>query len=278
MDGALGTYLALTGAQLRGEDTLYAGIATHYVPSSRLNALQDRLCEMETDDPDVVNYAIEEFVGEPDKPFTLAPHRATIDACFQHGTVDAIVQALEQEGSEWSQQQIATLKQMSPTSLRITLEQLRLGQNRTFADCFRLEYHLVQRVLKHHDFSEGVQALLVDKRKFAHWNPATLQDISTEQVIQEYFKAPTEHELVLPSDAVHPMNRRYGLPTDQVIHKTIQEGRLAGNVTKPWKRDDLVEYFVQQWEGKRWTREKVTMTLDTKTTTDTNGYVTWIHQ
>jgi hypothetical protein len=31
LDGALGTYLALTGARLKGADLVHAGIATHYM-------------------------------------------------------------------------------------------------------------------------------------------------------------------------------------------------------------------------------------------------------
>jgi len=43
LPGALGMYLALTGARLKTADALYAGIATHYVPSVRHHALLDGL-------------------------------------------------------------------------------------------------------------------------------------------------------------------------------------------------------------------------------------------
>lgn len=40
----------------------YAGIATHYVPSSRLTALEDRLIDLETSDHEIIHRVIEEFV------------------------------------------------------------------------------------------------------------------------------------------------------------------------------------------------------------------------
>jgi enoyl-CoA hydratase/carnithine racemase len=39
----LGKLLALSGRRLRGRELLWAGLATHYVPSSHLSALEDAL-------------------------------------------------------------------------------------------------------------------------------------------------------------------------------------------------------------------------------------------
>jgi 3-hydroxyisobutyryl-CoA hydrolase len=39
----------------------YAGIATHYVPSDRLEQLEDRLSDMESSDHEVINMVIEEY-------------------------------------------------------------------------------------------------------------------------------------------------------------------------------------------------------------------------
>ena len=44
--GALGMYLGLTGARLRGRDVLTAGVATHYLPSERIEALEAILLEL----------------------------------------------------------------------------------------------------------------------------------------------------------------------------------------------------------------------------------------
>jgi 3-hydroxyisobutyryl-CoA hydrolase len=39
----------------------YAGVATHYVPSNRLEQLEDRLSDMETSDHEVINMVLEEY-------------------------------------------------------------------------------------------------------------------------------------------------------------------------------------------------------------------------
>ena len=45
LTGKLGLYLGLTGARLRGRDALTAGVATHFVPSARLEAVEAVLLE-----------------------------------------------------------------------------------------------------------------------------------------------------------------------------------------------------------------------------------------
>jgi 3-hydroxyisobutyryl-CoA hydrolase len=53
--------------------TRFAGIATHFVPSSRLEALETRLSEIESSDYDIINTAIEEFAADydPEVRFTM---------------------------------------------------------------------------------------------------------------------------------------------------------------------------------------------------------------
>lgn len=41
----IATYLALTGEQLKAPELLHTGLATHYVPSSKLNDLEDALVD-----------------------------------------------------------------------------------------------------------------------------------------------------------------------------------------------------------------------------------------
>lgn len=43
----------------------YAGIASHYVPSVRLPALEDRLIDLEISDYEIIHRVIEEFVEPP---------------------------------------------------------------------------------------------------------------------------------------------------------------------------------------------------------------------
>ena len=63
-------------------------------------------------------------------PSPLAARRAMIDRCFGHNGVEEILDALqaETEDPDWARETHAALLTKSPTSLRVTLRQLMLGQ------------------------------------------------------------------------------------------------------------------------------------------------------
>jgi enoyl-CoA hydratase len=59
------------------------------------------------------------------------------------------------------------------------LRQLRLGGNQpSFAANMALEYALGGRVVRTHDFQEGVRAVVVDKDNAPNWSPADLSGVS----------------------------------------------------------------------------------------------------
>ena len=71
----------------------------------------------------------------------------TLCRCFKFDTVEEIFAAVEKEDSEWGKETLKLLKGVSPTSLKITLQQLRTGATLTLGQCFKMEYHLVQKFL-----------------------------------------------------------------------------------------------------------------------------------
>jgi enoyl-CoA hydratase len=77
---------------------------------------------------------------------------------------------------------------MSPLAVRLTFEQLRRGAGLGFDDALRLEYRIVQRVLEHGDFHEGVRALLIDKDKAPRWRHASIEAVPDDEI--ERFMAP----------------------------------------------------------------------------------------
>jgi enoyl-CoA hydratase len=86
----------------------------------------------------------------------------------------------------WAAEISAMLLSKSPTSLRITLRQLMLGQGFSLEEALRLEYRMTQHVMAAHDFYEGVRAALVDKDQQPRWQPASLAEID-EAATQSYF-------------------------------------------------------------------------------------------
>ena len=185
--GLTGIYLGLTGARLKAADALYTGIATHHVKSSDLAALFEALCK--TDD---IDSCIAGFAADAG-PAGLKEHEAVICDLFGSGDIQTIVERCETSKDDWVLGVAKTLRQKSPTSLAITLRQLRAGADLSFEECMKLEFRIVSRIAEARDFFEGTRAVVIDKDMQPKWQPARLEDVSVEMV-DSYF-APLEDEL-----------------------------------------------------------------------------------
>jgi enoyl-CoA hydratase len=175
--GEIGMYLALTGHRLKAADLIHAGIATHVMTSARLDELIAALGEVGAG----VDGAIARFaVPAGDAP--LAAHRAAIDRCFAAPSVEAILDALMAEGSDWARATHSVLLKMSPTSLKVTYRQVRLGRDLDFEACMVMEYRMIQRFMAGHDFFEGVRAAIVDKDQAPRWQPDSLAAVGAADV------------------------------------------------------------------------------------------------
>ncbi|MCK8783487.1 enoyl-CoA hydratase/isomerase family protein [Roseomonas sp. NAR14] len=174
--GALGNWLAMTGARLAGAEAVSAGLATHYVPRGKLPALREALLR---EGPD----AIGAFAESPPPP-SFADALPAIDRCFGAPTVPAILDALEHEDSEWARAQIDILRRMSPTSLFVTRELLRRGAGMDLAGCLAMELALTRTVTRTPDFIEGVRAVLVDKDNRPQWTPPTIEAMDRASVLE----------------------------------------------------------------------------------------------
>jgi enoyl-CoA hydratase len=165
LPGGLGNWLALTGARLRGNEAVEAGLCTHSVPRETIPMLRTAL--LDGDAAAVARFA------QPVPPGGIAAQRAAIDRCFGRISLDAIRAALVAEGTDWAREQAAILDRMSPTSMNVTLELLRRGRTMTLRECLAMELALTRVVTRHPDFAEGVRAVLVDKDNSPRWAPPT---------------------------------------------------------------------------------------------------------
>ncbi|MFJ6074049.1 enoyl-CoA hydratase/isomerase family protein [Streptomyces sp. NPDC093065] len=192
--GELGTYLALTGAQIGAADALLCGLADQYVPSVSLRSFVDDL----TDLP--VREALRRHVQDP-PPGELADHRSWIDACFSADTVEEIVERLLAEDSPAAKATAETLLLKSPTALKVTLAAVRrarrLGPLERVLD---QEYRVSLACLHAPDLVEGVRAQVIDKDRNPHWSPATLIEV-TDADVERFFTPLGERELGLADAA-----------------------------------------------------------------------------
>ncbi len=190
LPGRTGTYLALTGERVRAGDALALGLATHAVPSAMMASLREALVAGEPVDGTL------DDVARPPEPGPVAAERALVDRCFGAESVGAILAALDGEGSEFAARTAATIRQKSPTSLAIALEQMRRGAGLDFDEAMRTEFRIVSRIVDGVDFYEGVRAVIVDKDGAPRWRPDTVEAVAPGDV-EAYFAPLGEAELDL---------------------------------------------------------------------------------
>lgn len=190
LPGESGTWIGLTGARLKAADTVFLGIHSHYLPTDALEAFRMILAADPAHPADVAD-GLEADPGEP----SVEPHLEAIDRLFAFDTVEEIFAALEADGSDWALEQLAILKTKSPQALKVTLRQLRTGRHLTsFAQDMIMEYRLGGRVVRTHDFQEGVRSVIVDKDGQANWNPATLAGVTEADIAALFAPLPDDQE------------------------------------------------------------------------------------
>jgi enoyl-CoA hydratase len=191
LPGELGTYCALTGERLNAADSVATGVATHRVASARFPELIEALCGATPVDALLAAFA------EPAGEGPVAARREAIDHLFRGDEVADILARLDaaasQNGTGFAAATAALMRTKSPTSLKIALAQLRRGATLDFAECMRTEFRIVSRVMRGHDFYEGVRSVIVDKDQAPRWQPATLDAVSAAEVERHF--APLAHEL-----------------------------------------------------------------------------------
>ncbi len=188
--GEIGLFLGLTGGRLKAADALYAGIADSFVAADRLADLRGALAEGGN-----VVAAIAAFATDPGDA-AIAAQQPRIDRAFGAASLSEILDRLDSDGDAWSVNTAKTIRAKSPTSVRLAFRQIREGADLSFEDCMRLEYRLVNRVMKAHDFYEGTRAVVIDKDQAPKWQPESL-DAVTNELIDEYFGSLGDDELPL---------------------------------------------------------------------------------
>lgn len=283
MSGGVGTYLALTSERLKGVNVFYAGVATHYIHSTSLPALERRLAELRFKDYDplderlnLINSTIEEFcTGLPhNEPMLIqGASRQAIDRCFGQTSVPAIIEALqaeEGETKEWAEKTLASLHKRSPTSVYVTLRQMQIARNWSISETFKREYQIAAKFMRHPDFTEGVHALLIHKHGKPAWKPASLEDIkASENIADPFFEVDPSRTLTLlsPDDYREYPHARFNVPSESQVEKLVKSVMLS--------RNEIVRRFVDTRRGKQGVKEIVEEIVNRKTRVDHNNKAVW---
>jgi enoyl-CoA hydratase len=190
--GQAGTHLALTGDRIGAADAIYAGLADIQVPASRLTALPERLAECRTGQD--VGKALAESAS-PTAAGKLASARDWIDPCYNAGSAEEIVARLHASNADGARAALAALRKMSPTSLKITLRNIRAAVSFARVEqSFQQDYRISLACIAEHDFIEGIRATIVDKDRNPAWQPPTLEGV-TPDIVDRHFSPLGEREL-----------------------------------------------------------------------------------
>ena len=189
LGGRMGQFLALTGARLDGAECLWAGLATHYLPSEALPEAKARIAHGH--EPGGVLSAL--AVNPPHA--RIEDNATQIARHFASDRYEDILASLEADDSEWAARELATLHTKSPQTCKVALRQLAdSAKLDDFADNMAMEYRIASRVLVRPDFAEGVRAVIVDKDNAPNWDPATPEGVTDELLDAIFAPLPAAEE------------------------------------------------------------------------------------
>ncbi|MEU9416694.1 enoyl-CoA hydratase/isomerase family protein [Streptomyces sp. NPDC051000] len=190
--GELGIHLALTGAPVGAADALLCGLAGHFVPAGRLPELTAELLLAP------VHEVLPHHVGTPGHA-ELAEHRRWIDRCYAADTVEEIVERLLAANEPEAKAAAETILAKSPTALKVTLSAVRRARELGPLEwVLEQEYRVSCNALASPDLVEGVRAQVIDKDRRPRWSPATLEEVTEEDVARFFAPLGADHELIFP--------------------------------------------------------------------------------
>jgi enoyl-CoA hydratase len=190
--GRVGFHLALTGERVGAADAIYAGLADSHIPAERLAELPAALaaCRAAQD----VRMCLGRF-SSPPAAGKLAAARPWIEACYGADGVEEIFRLLRANDAADAQTALALLQKMSPTSLKITLRNIRSALSFDQVEqSFQQDYRLSLACIAEHDFIEGIRAAIVDKDRKPVWRPDKLEDV-TAAIVDRHFETIGGREL-----------------------------------------------------------------------------------
>ena len=195
--------MALTGYRCNLHDCLYLKLATHHIPSAKIDKMINEikgLCDNDTTTSknidELLNYYHKE--NEPtlqkikENSF-LHKHTDEIKQAFSiEKSLEDMINILRVMDTEFSKKTLETILKMSPTSCKVTLQGMKysIQKDMDIGQVLQMEYKMSQRSMKHpiSDFYKGIRAALVDKDHKYNWEPKKIEDVS-DDLVDEYFEA-----------------------------------------------------------------------------------------
>ena len=148
LGGGYGEYLGLTGTRMNGKELRHLGIATHYIPSERLEALEEEIASKIPENPTKASNDLKAILSKYEEPIEVSEEMkmvsADVSAVFEsNDNFEQIITKLENyQGSSahWAEKTMKSLVNSSPTSLKLTFSQINRARagNLSLQDCLRM--------------------------------------------------------------------------------------------------------------------------------------------
>lgn len=299
-EGQLGYFLCATGAVLSGTDAYMAGLASHYINSDNISALQTRLGELQ---PNLDNKRMFDFTNSAILEFT-SPLPDSYKFIYSNDELDVIENTFKLEYSvadlikklkdiskspEWSSEAqkfaAATIKTLS-TKSRVSLEVCREQFRRNYFNDIKaaLKQDLVTAINMAHnsdscEFAVATTHKLISKKK--SYYPWKMNGVSMDQLSKLVSANPSTDVALQDLNVVtfkkYPFHEEYTLPTEAAVQSYVTGTNQSERSLAITKRDALKFFtaFNPSTRGKVGVRELVSQIIDRKCIIDRDGFLSW---
>ena len=180
---SLALYLGMTGKIIGAADCLMLGLANAMVPSAEVTMLKDALLACSADEIDDV---ITQYRSDPG-PAPLQADRTEIDYIFAGENLvamrDRAGDMARLKESRLAEEVHKALTTRCPMTSYVFMRLIDGDHGITdMPSALMLDYHLAMRMTRRDDFIEGVRAVIIEKSNDAVWQPARLEDVTSQDV------------------------------------------------------------------------------------------------
>jgi enoyl-CoA hydratase/carnithine racemase len=156
----LGLYLGMTGHRLNGADTVLCGLATQYIPTSKID---DFVGALEAAQGDELLDVIKKFNDPNPAKATLTPELLkSISEYFGNAeeSFDEFFSRLKNGRDEFAKATISNIRTKCPLTVRVWYESFKLGAKQSLPEVLAREYSMCIQMTEvdPHNFREGVRA------------------------------------------------------------------------------------------------------------------------
>lgn len=191
--GQVGKYLALTAKTVKAADAIYANAADLYCPTEKLPQLVEAIEKENWLDgavEDKLTSLLDEHCEDVPADGVLEGLQEQIDQHFAgHDTVEAIIESLESDDSDFAKETKETILSKSPVSTKVTLKQIIDGEGKSLEACLATDLILAKNFIRNEDFFEGVRSVLIDRDQNPQYKYTKLEEVS-QSLVDSYFEEP----------------------------------------------------------------------------------------